>query len=74
MKKEKLPLICTTYYLKIVNNSMMSTAVESKLFPVFIELETSTLCNRRCYYCPNSIYKRGLKQRYISDKLYNQNN
>jgi radical SAM protein with 4Fe4S-binding SPASM domain len=27
--------------------------------PMFVEVETTTYCNRRCSYCPNSIYDRG---------------
>lgn len=27
-----------------------------------INMETSTVCNRRCSYCPNSIYDRGLEK------------
>lgn len=27
-----------------------------------IDIETTTLCNRRCKYCPNSIYPRSLEQ------------
>ena len=40
--------------------------INKKLLPEFIELETSTFCNRRCPWCPNSIYKRGSKQKYIN--------
>lgn len=27
--------------------------------PMFVEVETTTYCNRRCTYCPNSLYDRG---------------
>ena len=27
--------------------------------PMFVEVETTTYCNRRCTYCPNSIFDRG---------------
>jgi len=30
-----------------------------QLFSV-VEVETSTACNLRCNYCPNSVYERGL--------------
>lgn len=30
--------------------------------PMFVEVETTTYCNRRCSYCPNSIFDRGLRQ------------
>lgn len=32
------------------------------LFNVFsvVSIETATVCNRRCWYCPNSLYDRGL--------------
>ncbi len=43
-----------------------------KLLPNFIELETSTLCNRRCPWCPNSVYQRSKKQRNINIKLFNK--
>jgi radical SAM protein with 4Fe4S-binding SPASM domain len=29
--------------------------------PMFVEVETTTYCNRRCDYCPNSLYDRGLR-------------
>lgn len=29
--------------------------------PMFVEVETTTYCNRRCTYCPNSTFDRGLK-------------
>jgi GTP 3',8-cyclase len=35
-----------------------------------ISIETHTRCNRRCSYCPNSIYDRGLKDNYMPEKLY----
>ena len=44
--------------------------INKKLLPEFIELETSTFCNRRCPWCPNSIYKRGSKQKHINKKLF----
>ena len=45
---------------------------ERELLPNFIELETSTFCNRRCPWCPNSIYSRSMKQKNISNKLFNK--
>lgn len=33
---------------------------DKQYFPRSIEIETNTSCNRRCSYCPNSIYDRGL--------------
>ena len=27
-----------------------------------IDIETTTFCNRRCSYCPNSLFDRGLKE------------
>lgn len=44
----------------------------NKLLPNFIELETSTLCNRRCNWCPNSIYQRSRRQKNINIKLFNK--
>lgn len=29
--------------------------------PMFVEVETTTYCNRRCDYCPNNIFDRGLR-------------
>ncbi|MGN5380911.1 radical SAM/SPASM domain-containing protein [Streptomyces lasalocidi] len=29
--------------------------------PMFVEVETTTYCNRRCSYCPNSIFDRGTR-------------
>lgn len=40
------------------------------ILPNFIEIETSTYCNRRCSFCPNSIYDRGTKQRLIDKELF----
>lgn len=41
-----------------------------KLMPSFIELETSTYCNRKCPWCPNSKYKRGQFKNFISFDLF----
>jgi len=41
-----------------------------ELMPSFIELETSTYCNRRCSWCPNSKYKRGQLKIFISFDLF----
>lgn len=35
-----------------------------------INIETSTYCNRRCSYCPNSVFDRGLKK---NEKLMSEN-
>lgn len=40
------------YLLKYGNSDMFNN----------INIETTTLCNRRCSYCPNSIFDRSLKQ------------
>ncbi len=40
------------------------------MMPNFIEIETSTYCNRRCSFCPNSIYDRGIKQGLIDKHLF----
>lgn len=37
-------------------------------FPVKIEIETTTICNRKCLYCPNSKYNRG--KHFIDSKLF----
>jgi radical SAM protein with 4Fe4S-binding SPASM domain len=29
--------------------------------PMFVEVETTTYCNRRCTYCPNSVFDRGMR-------------
>jgi GTP 3',8-cyclase len=42
----------TFYVLKYKNMDMFND----------VNIETTTLCNRRCDYCPNSIYDRSLKQ------------
>lgn len=41
-----------------------------KLMPSFIELETSTYCNRRCPWCPSSKYKRGQLKNFIPFDLF----
>lgn len=33
-----------------------------------VEIETSSKCNRKCGYCPNSLYSRGTH--YMSEKLF----
>jgi radical SAM protein with 4Fe4S-binding SPASM domain len=45
----------------------------SRMFS-YVEIETITTCNRRCLYCPNSIYDRGLKenQRLMPVSLYHK--
>lgn len=37
-----------------------------------LNIETTTYCNRRCYYCPNSLSDRGLKEneRYMQEDLF----
>lgn len=37
-----------------------------------VDIETNTGCNRRCVYCPNSIYDRGLvkKQKLMDENLF----
>jgi radical SAM protein with 4Fe4S-binding SPASM domain len=37
-----------------------------------INIETTTCCNRRCSYCPNSIYERSLKknENLMSEEMY----
>lgn len=37
-------------------------------YPLFIRLEISTACNRRCYYCPQSVAP--LKQRIVSPEVW----
>ncbi len=34
------------------------------------EIETTSFCNRRCNYCPNSIYDRGTKKDLMSVELW----
>jgi 2-deoxy-scyllo-inosamine dehydrogenase (SAM-dependent) len=38
----------------------------------WVGIETSTVCNRRCYYCPNSIFDRSLpkNEKRMNDKLF----
>lgn len=40
--------------------------------PMFVEIETTTYCNRRCSYCPNSIYDRGSRANevYMETELF----
>ena len=39
--------------------------------PIFIEVETSSFCNRTCTWCPNGWSKRGRRKEYISDEVWN---
>lgn len=38
----------------------------------YVTIETSTICNRRCSYCPNSVFDRGLpkNERRMNKKLF----
>jgi len=42
--------------------------------PRFVEVETTTYCNRRCSYCPNSIFDRGLRKNEVlmPDELFHK--
>lgn len=42
-----------------------------KKYVCVVDIETSTVCNRKCDYCPLSIHDRK-KQTLIDDKLYSQ--
>jgi hypothetical protein len=33
--------------------------------PMFVEVETTTYCNRRCDYCPNGIFDRGMRDNEV---------
>ena len=35
-----------------------------------VQIEISSYCNRRCWYCPNSKYDRGTKRNYLSEKIF----
>ncbi len=35
-----------------------------------ISIETNTRCNRRCEYCPNKYYDRGMKNEFMPEGLY----
>ena len=39
-----------------------------------VSIETSTACNRRCPYCPNSIFERGLikNERILETGIYHK--
>jgi radical SAM protein with 4Fe4S-binding SPASM domain len=41
----------------------MSTFADHQ--PMFVEVETTTFCNRRCDYCPNSIFERGFRRNEV---------
>lgn len=38
--------------------------------PTHIEIETSSLCNRRCVWCPNYTHARGTKEEYLSLSIW----
>ena len=40
-------------------------AVFSDHQPMFVELETTTYCNRRCHYCPNAMFDRGTREHEV---------
>ncbi len=55
-------------------NEKINAEQKKQLFEQFVcivNLETSTLCNRKCDYCPLSIYDRG-DQILMGDELYSQ--
>jgi radical SAM protein with 4Fe4S-binding SPASM domain len=37
-----------------------------------VELETSSQCNRRCHYCPNSKYDRRSSNNYMDDAVFDR--
>src|SRR3989344_3469097 len=44
--------------------------MQTSLLPRYIEIETSTYCNRSCSWCPNGSYERNNSQRPISPTLF----
>jgi len=50
--------------------SLKGLGMDNGLLPNFIEVETSTYCNRRCSWCPNSKYKRGQEKKFINFDLF----
>ncbi len=44
---------------RVVKHQIFSTRVEHF---THIDIETTTYCNRRCSYCPNSVFERGLRK------------
>src|SRR4030042_666457 len=55
---KKLYHILLKIYFKFYN------ILKYRSFDMFndIDIETTTLCNRRCSYCPNSIFDRSIKK------------
>lgn len=43
-----------------------------KRFVCIINIETSTYCNRKCNYCPNSIYDRSSINNRMDDSVFNK--
>ena len=46
--------------------------MKKQLLPKFIEIETSTYCNRDCDWCPNNLFDRSKKQRLIDETLFDK--
>jgi radical SAM protein with 4Fe4S-binding SPASM domain len=70
MQKNKLKSFFTIAYYKL-NNLLKRKTFD---FPIAIEIETITACNRRCLYCPNSKFERGLikNKKFMDIKLFNK--
>jgi radical SAM protein with 4Fe4S-binding SPASM domain len=64
----KIRYYCALLYYKIDHILKYKT---TDLF-IAVEIETNTSCNRRCSYCPNSIFDRSLikNAKYMKTKLY----
>jgi len=44
--------------------------MQTSLLPMYVEIETSTYCNRSCSWCPNVRYERNDSQKLISPSLF----
>ncbi|MBN2420739.1 radical SAM protein, partial [Candidatus Woesearchaeota archaeon] len=56
---------------KLFYNKLYANKSQSKMFP-HIAIELNTSCTRRCSYCPNSIYDRGLikNEKLMKEQLF----
>src|SRR3989344_6373293 len=42
------------------------------LLPEYVEIETSTYCNRTCSWCPNSTFQRSRAQNLMPENLFDK--
>jgi radical SAM protein with 4Fe4S-binding SPASM domain len=75
--KEKIKLLLQNLISKIkMQSKNLNNLLKYGTEDIFnqVDIETITCCNRRCLYCPNSIYENGLikNKKLLSTKLFHR--